>query len=478
MAAHYKPRLVSVGATPVDFAITQDLVAIGSAPGNDLVIADKTVSRRHATIARLDGRAQLADLGSTNGTSVNGARIAEPVELNDGDEISFGNALFRFSNPVIAPARNARSSYVITFIVIALLVGAAAFGINQYLVNFNRLQEASETPSMSTRTGSTPPAPANHVPSIAIGGASIPVAPLHPLIPSPLAAPPASPDATVYAANPADDSWLIPLNRYRKSAGLEPVPANPRFSRGDYLHSRYVVRNFGKEIAARANLGIGMHLEDPSKPWYTAEGRAAGIAGDVDEMWNPRGDAAPSWAIDNWMQSPFHRLPILNPHLHSVGYASVCEHGVCIASLNLESDIDPILSAPAPLSAPIEYPPGGATIKVKSFDGEWPDPLSSCPGYTLPSGFPITIQLGSMVNPGVASYSLKRTEPARATLDACVFDGSDYNNSDPGTQAMIRNQLSSFGAIVIMPRTPFTAGSYVMTIDAGGHEYSWPFAVE
>src|ERR1700678_4234010 len=150
MAAQYKPRLVSVGATPVDFAITQDLVAIGSAPGNDLVIADTTVSRRHATIAHLDGLARLADLGSTNGTSVNGARIAEPVELNDGDEISFGNALFRFSNPVIAPARNARSSYVITFIVIALLVGAAAFGINQYLVNFNRLQEASETPSMST----------------------------------------------------------------------------------------------------------------------------------------------------------------------------------------------------------------------------------------------------------------------------------------------------------------------------------------
>jgi FHA domain/Cysteine-rich secretory protein family len=474
MPVQFKPRLVSTGTGSVDFEIVLDTIGIGSAPGNDLVITDKTVSRHHAAIARLDGHIRLTDLGSTNGTTVNGSRVSEPIELKDGDEISFGTAVFHFSNPAIVPARNSRSRYVTTFIVIALAVGAAAFGITQYLLNFDRLQEAAESSSASSGSGGNPVASPKSVPSIVIGGVT---APLGSALPWPLPAALGPHDASVYAANPADDLWLIPLNRYRKSAGLGPVPANPRFSRGDYLHSRYIVKNFGKQIAAHANLGIGMHLEDPSKPWYTAEGRAAGLAGDVDEMWNPRGNATPSWAIDNWMQSPFHRLPILNPHLHSVGYASVCEHGVCIASLNLESDIDPILSAPAPLDAPIEYPPDGASINMKSFDGEWPDPLSSCPGYSLPSGFPLTIQLGSMVNPGVSNYLLKRTTPTPAALGACVFDGRNYNNPDPGTQAMTRNQLSSFGAIVIMPRDPLTPGLYSVSISAGGRKYSWSFAV-
>ncbi len=462
----------------MDFAMAADTIAIGSAPGNDLVIDDRTVSRRHATITRLNGSIRLADLGSTNGTSVNGSRISAAVEIIDGDEISFGAAAFRFANPPGGGAPKMRPRTVMAFIVAALAAAAAAFAIIQYLSSFDRLQQAAESSSASSGSGASSAVSPNPAPSIAIGAVLTPLPPLPALLPSPLPAALTSPAAHVEAPNPADDSWLIPLNRYRTSAGLAPVPANPRFSRGDFLHSRYIVRNFGKQIAAHANLGVGMHLEDPSKPWYTAEGKAAGLAGDVDEMWNPRGNAAPSWAIDNWMQSPFHRLPILNPHLHSVGYASVCENGVCIASLNLDSDVDPVLSAPAPLETPIEYPPDGASINANSFDGEWPDPLSSCPGYSLPAGFPITIQLGSMVTSGISNYSLKRTTPDPVAIDACVFDGASYRNPDPGTQSMTRNQLASFGAIVMMPRTPLKPGSYSVAIEAGGHEYSWSFTVE
>ena len=136
------------------------------------------------------------------------------------------------------------------------------------------------------------------------------------------------------------------------------------------------------------------------------EGAAAGRAGDVDEMWNPRGNAAPSWAIDNWMQSPFHRLPILIPGLHTVGYGYYCEGVVCIAAMNL-GDVDPLLSAPASSATRIEYPPDGASIDMNSFDGEWPDPLASCPGFSVPAGYPITIQLGEMVNPGITERFLE-----------------------------------------------------------------------
>jgi hypothetical protein len=220
-----------------------------------------------------------------------------------------------------------------------------------------------------------------------------------------------------------------------------------------------------------------MHFEDPSKPWYTAEGAVAGRAGDIDEAWSPHGTLAPSWALDNWMQSPFHRFPILNPHLHSVGYGYVCEAGVCIAALNLNGDVDPIMSPPAPLAAPIEYPPDRASIDLNSFDGEWPDPLTSCPGYSLPTGYPISLQLGTLVNQGVASYSLKRTAPTPFTLETCVFDGNTYKNPDAGTQAMMRNQLINFGAIVMMPRRPLEPGFYSVSITAGGREYAWSFTV-
>ena len=42
-----------------------------------------------------DGTFVVADLGSTNGTKVNGVRVAEH-ELRDGDEVRFGNTTFRF----------------------------------------------------------------------------------------------------------------------------------------------------------------------------------------------------------------------------------------------------------------------------------------------------------------------------------------------------------------------------------------------
>ena len=461
------PRLVSTGTGIADFDLIADTTAIGSAPANDFTIADPTVSRRHATITRLANSFRITDLGATNGTYVNGSRISAPVELKHGDELRFGAAVFRFADSVRRPVRNARSRKTMGLLV-STLVFAAGFAITLYLVNFDRLQDASETSTSSAvwPVGANSVTSSNPVSSPVTGAASD-------------ATPPAAvSDLDAHLPSPnTDDSWLRSLNGYRKSAGLPPVTENNRFSRGDYLHSRYIVKNFGKQIAERVNLGPEMHFEDPSKPWYTVEGKNSGLAGDVDQFWSPRGPSSPSWAIDNWMQSPFHRLPILNPHLHSVGYGTICENAVCIASLNLNSDVDPMLSAPEKLSAPIEYPPKGASIDLNSFEGEWPDPLTSCSGYSVPAGYPITLQLGSLVNPGLSGYSLKQTAPTIVALEACAFDGNNYNNPDPGTQNMIRNQLTNFGAVVMIPRAPLASGAYSVTITAGGHEYSWSFSV-
>lgn len=69
--------------------LRRPLIQIGRSLDNDVVIDAAEVSRRHARIEVLDGVYQLTDLGSTNGTSVNGRRITA-ARLSDGDMITFG----------------------------------------------------------------------------------------------------------------------------------------------------------------------------------------------------------------------------------------------------------------------------------------------------------------------------------------------------------------------------------------------------
>lgn len=73
-------RRLALGAEPL---------TVGRDPENDLVLDDRRVSRRHAEIRLRLGRYTLYDLQSTNGTFVNGRRVAE-VALSDGDRVQIG----------------------------------------------------------------------------------------------------------------------------------------------------------------------------------------------------------------------------------------------------------------------------------------------------------------------------------------------------------------------------------------------------
>ena len=77
----------------------QDTTTIGRTNGNDLVISGPTVSRHHARLWFDQGRWYLEDLGSVNGTLVNNMRVyqRQPVVLNDGDVINFGDEVVVFN---------------------------------------------------------------------------------------------------------------------------------------------------------------------------------------------------------------------------------------------------------------------------------------------------------------------------------------------------------------------------------------------
>ena len=71
-------------------------VTIGRQSDSTIPLNDQNVSRRHAQIAPGRGAYVVSDLGSTNGTMVNGTRISMETRLNDGDILSFGSTYVRF----------------------------------------------------------------------------------------------------------------------------------------------------------------------------------------------------------------------------------------------------------------------------------------------------------------------------------------------------------------------------------------------
>ncbi len=69
---------------------------IGRQEDNDLVLADASVSRRHALIEPGAGGFALSDLRSSNGTYVNGVPLSRQMQLQDGDELGFGRLVARY----------------------------------------------------------------------------------------------------------------------------------------------------------------------------------------------------------------------------------------------------------------------------------------------------------------------------------------------------------------------------------------------
>jgi pSer/pThr/pTyr-binding forkhead associated (FHA) protein len=89
------------------FSLTQSTIIIGREAGSDVTVNDRQVSRRHASLT-WDGRQFIIqDLGSANGTFVNGIRLTASQVLQQGDVISLGQTVllaFRASSPAASPS--------------------------------------------------------------------------------------------------------------------------------------------------------------------------------------------------------------------------------------------------------------------------------------------------------------------------------------------------------------------------------------
>jgi pSer/pThr/pTyr-binding forkhead associated (FHA) protein len=79
--------------------LEQTVTRLGRAVENEIVIVSKRASREHAHIRREGRRTFLDDLGSTNGTFLNGERVLGSMQLRDGDQIAVGEVTFTFHDP-------------------------------------------------------------------------------------------------------------------------------------------------------------------------------------------------------------------------------------------------------------------------------------------------------------------------------------------------------------------------------------------
>jgi hypothetical protein len=263
---------------------------------------------------------------------------------------------------------------------------------------------------------------------------------------------------------PPPGDWLAYVNYYRALADLPEVVENDEYSEGDFLHARYMVKNDTLD-----------HYEDPSNPWYTPEGDAAAGASNLAGSYFV--NESDEWAIETWMQAPFHAIGILDTALYEVGYGSFRQSD---GQLEMGAAIDVLrglgLETHPQVKFPVFWPADGMAVPLLYHWGEYPSPLDSCPGYSSPAGLPLIIQVGAgEKTPNVTAHTFWNQT---GSLEHCVFDETTYSNPDPSAQSLGRSILAARDAIVIIPRQPLTVGEiYSASITVDGVSYTWSFSV-
>jgi hypothetical protein len=297
------------------------------------------------------------------------------------------------------------------------------------------------------------------------------------------------------------------VNYYRAMAKLPPIVDDATISAGAMNHARYLVKNGiagGDIVLANGQLRFqspqdAFRSEVEGRPFFTDDGASAGSNAAVVTARAINLSGADF--VDLMMTMPFRGLIPMVPQFSIAGLGAYCDPGECAIVIPgryaLEkSERIALYDGPASdqfwnphlglipmetgrLRAPVEFPPDGATVNLQSFAGrDYPDPLSSCPGYKVPTGAPISIQLGEGYGADgslqVSSVSVMRDG---AELDTCLVTAASYAGRTPEETQTAKDILDRLGAAVILPREPLAPGHYNVALKEDGNSYAWAFTV-
>jgi hypothetical protein len=242
---------------------------------------------------------------------------------------------------------------------------------------------------------------------------------------------------------------LARVNGLRRVAGLEPVVLDESLSRGCQQHARYLLVNRGHP----STRGLGGHEETSGLPGYTDEGRRAAAQSCIAFRTSLLG------AVDTWMATLYHRIPILRPTLKRIGMGY--ESGIAV--MDVVSGVD------GEEERPIAFPADGQSEVPLLFPNEIPDPIPA--GASHPAGYPITLQFPTW-GPEVAGVRAELTDGSGRRVT--------FHLSHPESPACGFPQQNTVCLIPAQPLAPATTYRVTVAASYDGKELrrSWSFRTE
>jgi Flp pilus assembly protein TadD len=249
---------------------------------------------------------------------------------------------------------------------------------------------------------------------------------------------------------------LEALNKARTAAHLTPARLDAQIVEGATSHAYWWIFN----LALPQVKGLGIHHEVPATPGFTGVnmrdrashfgfGRAS-MAEDITH----RGD--PSGAIADWVNSVFHRFPLMRADMDAIGFGTGAVGILPIEVMDIS--YRDVLGDPRQMVA---YPAEGQKeVPVAFFGNEIPDPVPT--GGAYPTGYPITLNFNPFVRASVSGWYI--SDPSGTHLDAYVNNpGADSENV---LSLLPKKQLKS-----LTTYTVHVAGS----IDGTAFNRDWSF---
>lgn len=235
------------------------------------------------------------------------------------------------------------------------------------------------------------------------------------------------------------------INVHRKAAGLELVVVDPALAKGCAAHAAYLVLN----VDHPSTQGLGLHNEDPKLPGYSKEGERAGKA---SVIYLGKGGTD---AVDGWMASLLHRIPLMQSRLRKIGYGSA-SGGPAKVTVVLDATNG---LGPGRDASVVVYPADGQKDVPRRFEAEIPDPIPD--SVDKKAGFPVTATFSEGALVKDVKASLKDGEGKEVAIWL----------SSPEKPAASDYQRNTVGLIAQDPLKPAT--TYTATIAARVTGKAW-----
>lgn len=265
------------------------------------------------------------------------------------------------------------------------------------------------------------------------------------------------------------------FNALRSQANLPAVAFDVDASMNCWMNGRYMLVN--KRIE---------HNQNPALPFASPEGQACATNSNLAVSYSPvaaLGSISPSTTI--LFTAPFHALGMLQPGQTRVGIGTFTAPGPTPDSASMGSGITSARGSVTGKRAPMTFPGNGATTDLASYNGgEWPDPLTACPGFDArQAGLPL---IAATFESGETTATEASLTVAGQGVKVCAYGSAQYVNTkdQPGNyvggpvtaQDLGRSLMRSSGAVFLIPAQPLKPGqTYQASVKINGKVTQWSF---